>query len=101
MALMLSRRSIGARLLFTTFSRNKSTLDIQDRSPYEEVRVELDVKSSKTNPMKVSAYGDERTIACVCDDMHFITLKKGPPIKCKCGYWFQLTDAKKFWEQPL
>lgn len=47
--------------------------------------------------MKVNAYGDERTIACVCDDMHFMTLKKGPPTQCKCGYWFQLVDAHKFW----
>lgn len=70
---------------------------IQTRSPYEELKVEIDVKSSKENPMKVNAYGDERTIACVCDDMHFMTLNKGPPVKCKCGYWFQLVDANKFW----
>lgn len=70
---------------------------IQTRSPYEELKVEIDMKSSEENPMKVNAYGDERTIACVCDDMHFMTLKKGPPVKCKCGYWFQLVDANKFW----
>lgn len=70
---------------------------IQTRSPYEELKVEIDMKSSKENPMKVNAYGDERTIACVCDDMHFMTLKKGPPVKCKCGYWFLLVDANKFW----
>lgn len=70
---------------------------IQTRSPYEELKVEIDLNSSKDNPMKVNAYGDERTIACVCDDMHFMTLKKGPPTQCKCGYWFQLVDAHKFW----
>ena len=73
--------------------------DILNRSPYEEIQVEIDVKSTKDKPMKVNAYGDERTIACVCDDMRFMTLKKGPPVKCQCGYWFQLVDAKKFWDQ--
>lgn len=72
---------------------------IQTRSPYEELKVELDRNSSKDNPMRVNAYGDERTIACVCDDMHFMTLKKGPPVKCKCGYWFQLVGANKFWDE--
>lgn len=70
---------------------------VQTRSPYEELKVEIDTKSTRDNPMKINAYGDERTIACVCDDMHFMTLKKGPPVKCKCGYWFQLVDANKFW----
>lgn len=76
-----------------------SAQEIQNKSPYEELKVELDEQSSKENPMKVNAFGDERTIACVCDDMRFMTLKKGPPVKCKCGYWFQLVDAKKFWEK--
>ena len=67
------------------------------RSPYEELRVELEPNTDKDNPMKINAYGDERTIACVCDDMHFMTLRKGPPVKCKCGHWFQLVDANKFW----
>lgn len=73
---------------------------IETRSPYEELKVDPDVNSTEQNPMKVNAYGDERTIACVCDDMHFMTLKKGPPVKCKCGYWFHLVDARKFWEHP-
>lgn len=72
--------------------------EIDTKSPYEELKVKLDPKSTKENPMKVNAYGDERTIACVCDDIHFMTLKKGPSVKCKCGYWFQLVEAKKFWE---
>lgn len=70
---------------------------IQKRSPYEELKVEFDSNSSKKNPMKVNAFGDQRTIACVCDNMHFMTLEKGPPVSCKCGYWFQLVDANKFW----
>lgn len=81
----------------STRSDSISADSIQTRSPYEELKVEIDIKSSKDNPMKVNAYGDERTIACVCDDMHFMTLKKGPPVKCRCGYWFQLVDANKFW----
>lgn len=87
----------------STSPRRHETVDASNlphRSPYEELKVELDINSSRENPMKVSAYGDERTVACVCDDMHFMTLKKGPPVRCKCGYWFQLIDAKKFWERP-
>jgi len=72
--------------------------EIVNRSPYEELKIEIDPNSSFKQPMKVNAYGDQRTIACVCDDMHFLTLKKGPPQKCKCGFWFQLIDAKKFWQ---
>uniref|UniRef100_A0A6G1SIL2 Cytochrome c oxidase subunit 5B, mitochondrial n=1 Tax=Aceria tosichella TaxID=561515 RepID=A0A6G1SIL2_9ACAR len=79
--------------------RQLSADSIVSRNPYEELRVELDSNSSRENPMKINAYGNERTIACVCDDMHFMTLKKGPPVKCKCGYWFQLVDADKFWKK--
>lgn len=87
---MLNRQSIRFKYISAT--------EIKQRSPYEELRVDLDHKSSEVNPMKVTAYGKERTIACCCDDLHFLTLKKGPPVKCKCGYWFQLVDAKKFWK---
>lgn len=73
---------------------------IVERSPYEELEVDIDDKSSASSPMKVNAYGNERSIACVCDDMRFMTLVKGPPVKCKCGYWFQLVDARKFWTEP-
>lgn len=86
--------------IFNTIKRIRPLVikrSIQTKSPYEEVKVEIDVNSSREKPMKVNAYGEERTIACVCDDIHFMTLKKGPPIKCKCGFWFQLVDAKKFW----
>jgi hypothetical protein len=78
-------------------SRSLTADSIVSRNPYEELQVELDANSSRDNPMKINAFGNERTIACVCDDMHFMTLKKGPPVKCKCGYWFQLVDAEKFW----
>lgn len=70
---------------------------IHTRSPYEELKVKINSKSTRENPMKVNAYGNERTIACVCDDMRFMTLKKGEPVRCKCGHWFQLVDAHKFW----
>lgn len=85
--------------IFSTWKRNESIPadSIQTRSPYEELKVEIDPDTSSDNPMKVNAYGDERTIACVCSDMHFMTLKKGPPTQCKCGHWFQLVDAHKFW----
>lgn len=89
------------RSIFRSSTRFNSTInadEIVTKSPYEELKVEIDIKSTKDNPMKVNAYGDHRTIACVCDDMRFMTLKKGPPTKCRCGYWFQLVDANKFWE---
>lgn len=92
-------RAIRGQSVFSKHIRYESIPAdaIQSRSPYEELKVEIDENSSKERPMKVNAYGDERTIACVCDDMHFMTLRKGPPVKCKCGHWFQLVDAKKFW----
>lgn len=78
-----------------------SAQEIETKSPYQELRVNMNFKTTKNNPIKVNAYGEERTIACVCDDLHFLTLKKGPPIHCKCNQWFQLVDAKKFWKgQP-
>lgn len=80
-------------------NRHLSGDSILSRNPYEELKVDLDNSSSQANPMKINAYGDERTIACVCDDMHFMTLKKGPSVKCKCGHWFQLVDANKFWKK--
>lgn len=76
---------------------SSSSESIESKSPYEEYRLEIDLNSTEDKPMKISAYGETRTIACVCDDMHFITLRKGPAVKCKCGYWFQLVDADKFW----
>lgn len=96
------KRSIASLKLSTNHNiiRNQSYISadsIKDRSPYEELRVDIDIKSSKEKPMQVNAYGEERTIACVCDDMRFMTLKKGPPVQCNCGYWFQLIDANKFW----
>lgn len=84
-------------LVSKRYESNLSADAIQTRSPYEQLKVEIDYKSSEENPMKINAFGDERTIACVCDDMRFMTLRKGPPVKCKCGYWFQLVDANKFW----
>lgn len=97
--LLLLNRTIVRPILKTLIRPESiSASAVKTRSPYEELKVEIDINSSKTSPMKVNAYGDERTIACVCDDMHFLTLKKGPPVKCKCGYWFQLVDAKKFWK---
>lgn len=90
---LMAGQSSGGSIRFKSISADQ----IQTRSPFEELKVEIDTNSSKDNPMKVNAYGDERTIACVCSDMHFMTLKKGPPVKCKCGFWFQLVDANKFW----
>lgn len=101
MALFLAS-TIGrcsTRALVASSSRCNATLSEStiNGSPYEEQKLEIDLSSSKEKPMKISAYGETRTIACVCDDMHFMTLKKGPPVTCKCGYWFQLVDANKFW----
>lgn len=81
------------------FARHESIKaeEIVNRSPFEELKIDTYHKSTQEAPIKVNAYGNERTIACVCDDMHFMTLQKGPPVKCKCGFWFQLVDAKKFW----
>lgn len=94
-------KTLQRPLLLSQCLRHESiqAKDITTRSPYEELRVDIEHSSSKDKPMKVNAYGDERTIACVCDDMRFMTLKKGPPVKCRCGYWFQLVDAKKFWDE--
>lgn len=94
-----SRLSTRYAVSFPLRRESISAEAIQTRSPYEELKVDIDEKSTKENPMKVNAYGDERSIACVCDDMHFMTLKKGPPVKCKCGYWFKLVDADKFWNR--
>lgn len=93
-ATKLFKRSLNQATHLSCRTEHIQAKMIVMRSPYEELRVELDPKE---NPIKVNAYGDERTIACVCDDMYFMTLKKGPPMKCKCGYWFQLVDANKFW----
>lgn len=96
--------SIGLRstrsLLIHQSKLKKSTISCQnivDYCPYEEIKASIDVQSSESNPIKVNAYGDERMIACACDDIHIMTLKKGPPVKSPCGYWFQLIDEKKFW----
>lgn len=95
-AKILSRYIYRGSNQFASFNpiRNNST---KTKCPYQEDEIDIDEKSSKENPMRVSAFGDERTIACICGDIHFMTLKKGPPVTCKCGYWFQLVDQKKFW----
>ena len=79
------------------FNPCRKNHSIESECPYQEVELDIDEKSTREKPMKVTAFGNERTIACICGDIHFMTLKKGPPVTCKCGYWLQLVDARKFW----
>lgn len=76
-----------------------ATKDLTHICPYDQAKIEIDVSNTEDDPIKISAYGDERDIACVCMDMHFMTLKKGPPVRSPCGHWFQLVDREKFWQK--
>lgn len=94
-----THRLVKVAISRPTSRRLISTGEILKRSPYEELKVDFDITSTKDNPIKINAYGTERTVACVCDDVNFMTLKEGPPIECACGHWFQLVKAEKFWEK--
>lgn len=72
--------------------------DITRFSPYEEIEAEVNRDSSIEDPILINAYGNERDIACVCGDVHFMRLVKGPPVQSKCGHWFMLVNEPKFWE---
>lgn len=97
------RQVLNQRIFYGSRRLNSSisTHDIVKHNPYEELEVEIDTQTSQDKPIKITAYGDERTIACICSDMHFLTLKKGPPVKSPCGHWFQLIDHEKFWLKKL
>lgn len=82
--------------------RYQSTIKVDDVirfSPYEEIEAEVNRDSSIDDPILINAYGNEREIACVCGEVHFMRLVKGPPVRSKCGHWFRLIDEPKFWEK--
>lgn len=84
------------------FNRYQSTIKVDDIirfSPYEEIEAEVNRESSIDDPILINAYGNEREIACVCGEVHFMRLVKGPPMKSKCGHWFRLVDEPKFWDR--
>lgn len=78
-------------------TRRVSLEELRKLDPFQESETEIDKSSSKSNPMVLTAYGNERAIMCVCKDVSYLVLQKGPPVQCNCGHWFQLVDAEKFW----
>ncbi|XP_028397322.1 cytochrome c oxidase subunit 5B, mitochondrial-like [Dendronephthya gigantea] len=64
-----------------------------DMDPFN-MKVYTGPGGTKANPTKVPSMDDERIVGCICEeDMTYIqwmTLKKGEPQRCDCGYFFEL-----------
>lgn len=88
-------RQVLKRSIATAKFGIQGTYEIPDE-PYKELRLDH-FSSSKRNPIVITAHGNSREIACVCNGVNFSTLYKGPPSKCACGHWFILKDAKQSW----
>ena len=67
-----------------------------DMDPFN-LKVHTGPGGTKVNPTKVPSMDDERIVGCICEeDMTYIqwmTLKKGEPQRCDCGYFFELVSG--------
>jgi len=68
-----------------------------DSDPYQ-LTVQKRGKAVFDEPSLVPSVFDRRTVGCVCHDeathINWMTLHKGIPQRCECGYWFKLVELK-------
>merc|ERR1739847_69549 len=63
------------------------------------------VGNSKENPNIVPSFEEYRIMGCKCSDdessVKWMWIHEGEPRRCFCGYWFQLEDPDKLYEDTL
>merc|ERR1711936_305291 len=68
-----------------------------DDDPFEMKPIKR-AKGTFDEPTIVSSAFEKRMIGCVCEEdaltIQWLTIHKGEPKRCECGYWFKLVDAQ-------
>jgi len=68
-----------------------------DDDPFEMKPIKR-AKGTFDEPTVISSAFEKRLIGCVCEDdaltIQWLTVYKGEPKRCECGYWFKLVDAQ-------
>ncbi|TPP67534.1 Cytochrome-c oxidase [Fasciola gigantica] len=76
---------------------------ITEQDPYEIRRVQMPSFTSVSQPTLVASDAPSRMIGCVCepeaDAINWMELKKGDPVQCYCGHWFQLVSYEEYFKQ--
>lgn len=64
-----------------------------DNNPWD-FRIIKRGPGTKDKPTEIPSAFDERIIGCICHEesasVNYMTLYKGQPKRCECGYWFTL-----------
>merc|ERR1712200_387123 len=68
-----------------------------DDDPFEMKPIKR-AKGTFEEPTVISSQFEKRLVGCVCEEdaltIQWLTVYKGEPKRCKCGYWFKLIDAQ-------
>jgi cytochrome c oxidase subunit 5b len=69
-----------------------------DSDPYQ-LTVQKRGKGSFEEPSLVPSTFQSRNVGCICHEeqhhINWMTLHRGVPKRCECGYWFKLVDLKQ------
>merc|ERR1711937_700892 len=69
-----------------------------DDDPFEMKTVKP-AKGTFGEPTVISSPFPKRMVGCACEEdalvISYMTLYKGEPKRCGCGYWFKLVDDKR------
>lgn len=68
-----------------------------DDDPFTQNPIKGGRCATRDKPYEVPSVNDYRIVGCICCDeansINFMTVYKGHPTRCECGYWFCLVPA--------